>query len=83
MTIYRIPRFGEKVRVVMAHRPYEGTVWILESEDGGSIARSIISDFSKIIDKYNLSLLKPCSNPSHWDEAQYFCQLCATERSTT
>lgn len=79
MLIYRVPKFGEKVRVVMTHRPYEGTVWILESEDGGSIAQSIGSDFSKIVEKYNLSVLKPCSNPNHWDAPQYFCPLCENQ----
>jgi len=55
MTIYRIPSFQESVRCYQFYAPHEGDVWVLESENGGSIARAFSKyDFRRLIEKYSL-----------------------------
>lgn len=77
MELYRVPNRNESVRIVSCYRPFEGNVWILESDNGGTIARAFSqADFNTVVAKYALRVIKPCSNPQHWDETQYFCALC-------
>ena len=55
MTLYRIPKLNERVICYQFYAPYEGDVWVVESENGGSIARAFArADFNTLFAKYQL-----------------------------
>ena len=56
MTLYRKPTFHEAVRCYQCYAPYEGNVWVVESENGGTIARAFAKeDFNTLFAKYQLT----------------------------